>query len=238
MRVWDINPGYLNNRSLLGEHRELHGIVSIITQGKKGYSRHPETIRWIDHLNALSIRHCQLSCEMRLRGFNEKSPVVFVSQGSSHESAWPEEYIDTPAEQYEILRMKYVTKEEGRIMLPRNIQELWSHHKYSMLARDQKQYREIGRLVAVKLIGFNELAGILTAMLRIRPEEGGIRNAVQHMWGHVSSGALTENGEVESWSLARLIREVIQRTIEYKEPYLCASTALGELSVWIKSEPE
>jgi len=23
MRVWDINPGYLNRQSLLGEHREL-----------------------------------------------------------------------------------------------------------------------------------------------------------------------------------------------------------------------
>jgi len=30
MRLWDINPGYLNRQSLLGEHRELHGIVSIL----------------------------------------------------------------------------------------------------------------------------------------------------------------------------------------------------------------
>ena len=47
MRIWDINPGYLNRQSLLGEHRELHGIVSIIRDNKKGYSRHPETLRWV-----------------------------------------------------------------------------------------------------------------------------------------------------------------------------------------------
>jgi len=35
MRIWDIHPGYLNRQSLLGEHRELHGIFSIITN-KKG----------------------------------------------------------------------------------------------------------------------------------------------------------------------------------------------------------
>jgi len=44
MRIWDINPGYLHDKSLLGEHRELHAIVSILSKNKKGYSRHPETL--------------------------------------------------------------------------------------------------------------------------------------------------------------------------------------------------
>ena len=30
MRIWDVNPGYLNRQSLLGEHRELHGIYIIL----------------------------------------------------------------------------------------------------------------------------------------------------------------------------------------------------------------
>jgi len=51
MRVWDINPGYLNRQSLLGEHRELRGIASIIVLGKKGYSQHLETIRWWDYVS-------------------------------------------------------------------------------------------------------------------------------------------------------------------------------------------
>ena len=43
MRIWDLSPGYLNRGSLLGEHRELHGLHSIIVNGKKGYANHPET---------------------------------------------------------------------------------------------------------------------------------------------------------------------------------------------------
>ena len=34
MRIWDVNPGYLNRQSLLGEHRELHAIFSIIKNNK------------------------------------------------------------------------------------------------------------------------------------------------------------------------------------------------------------
>jgi hypothetical protein len=49
MRIWDIDPGYLNRQSLLGEQREPHGIVSLIVNGKKGYSRNPETRRWLNH---------------------------------------------------------------------------------------------------------------------------------------------------------------------------------------------
>ena len=47
MRVWDINPGYLNRQSLLGEHRELQAVVVVLRDEKKGYSNHPETRRWI-----------------------------------------------------------------------------------------------------------------------------------------------------------------------------------------------
>jgi hypothetical protein len=95
MRIWDINPGYLNNQSLLGEHRELHGIVSIIANNKKGYSRHPETLRWIGYEWALNMRHALVIAEMSLRGFNEKTPVTLTANKGS----WPKKYIDLPHEQ-------------------------------------------------------------------------------------------------------------------------------------------
>ena len=34
MRIWDIDPGFLNDKSLLGEHRELHGLMSIHCEQK------------------------------------------------------------------------------------------------------------------------------------------------------------------------------------------------------------
>jgi hypothetical protein len=38
----------------------------IIVNSKKGYSQHPETIRWAGHGWALRQRHKQLVCEMAL----------------------------------------------------------------------------------------------------------------------------------------------------------------------------
>jgi hypothetical protein len=47
MRIWDIPPDKLCRNHLLGEHNELHAMWNILTQGKKGYSNHPETKRWV-----------------------------------------------------------------------------------------------------------------------------------------------------------------------------------------------
>ena len=105
MRIWDISPGYLNRQSLLGEHRELHGIVSIIRDNKKGYSKHPETLRWLGYGWALKQRHKLLATEMNLRGYVDRSPVLLRSKPE----VWPENYIDSPANQIMLLRKKYKT---------------------------------------------------------------------------------------------------------------------------------
>jgi hypothetical protein len=67
VRIWDLHPGYLNRQSLLGEHRELHGIYTVLTEDRRGYSRHPETLRWVGHLDGLCRRHALLVAEMELR---------------------------------------------------------------------------------------------------------------------------------------------------------------------------
>ena len=142
MRIWDIHPGYLNRQSLLGEHRELHGIVSIIVNGKKGYSRHHETMRWVGYGWSLRKRHQLLAAEMSLRGFIDKTPVLTRAR----KGVWPEVYIDEPGRQFQLLESKYKNREPGRILLPVNAQKLWSHHKYSV--RDVKKCKVIGRTVS------------------------------------------------------------------------------------------
>ena len=52
---------------LLGEHRELHAVWAVLTKDKRGYSRHPETLRWRGRLRALFLRHASLVEEMALR---------------------------------------------------------------------------------------------------------------------------------------------------------------------------
>jgi hypothetical protein len=231
MRIWDINPGYLNRQSLLGEHRELHGIVSILVNHKKGYSHHPETIRWKRLGWALKQRHRLLAAEMSLRGYKDKSPVLT----RANHGLWPCSYIDEPIQQIKILKAKYKNKEPGRIPLPENAQQLWSQHKYSVLARDVNLYRIIGRSVSTMKPGqdLSALTLMLTEQLKQPPTEGGIRNALQHMWGYVANSNVTPKGFVESLSFLQMLEEIQRRTLESNEPYLTMSTALGELKAWV-----
>lgn len=229
MRIWDINPGYLNRQSLLGEHRELHGIVSIIVNGKKGYSKHPETIRWVGYGWALKQRHNELASEMALRGFTDRTPVTT----ESNHDIWPMTYIDAPHVQFSLLKEKYIDKEMGRIPLPKNEQELWSHHKYSVLARDPSTYKQIGHCVSNQEIGFAELSLTLVKILRTRPSDGGARNAIQHMWGHVRAKNEQNNCAIETWPLLTLLDTVQKSAMETNEPYLTKSTALSELMTWL-----
>jgi hypothetical protein len=231
MRIWDIDPGYLNRQSLLGEHRELHAIVSIIVNGKKGYSNHPETLRWSSHGWALKQRHRLLTSEMALRGFTDKSPVAMRTR----QGMWPDRYIDEPFSQFRILKAKYQNKEQGRIPLPENAQQLWSHHKYSVLARDVNLYRMLGGDIAKMRprSDFSDVANFITGLLRKPPPAGGIKNALQHMWGHVSKSPSLPKGEVESWTSGRLLEEIQKRAMADQNRYLISSTALGELKAWI-----
>lgn len=230
MRIWDIHPGYLNRQSLLGEHRELHGMVSIFVNRKKGYSRHPETLRWVGYGWALKQRHRALVCEMNLRGYSDNSPVGT----RSNKGSWPSVFIDEPHVQFRLLKEKYRNRESGRIPLPRNVQVLWSHHKYSILARDQAMYKEFGREVSHKKISFGCLATELVEILRTPPDEGNIRNALYHMWGHVSDEQPGKDAhKIDNWSLKKLLTLTQDKVKTSGEPYLSQSTALSELMVWL-----
>ena len=103
MRIWDINPKYLCRVHLLGEHRELHAVWTILTKNKKGYSKHPETLRWHGKLQALFLRHEKLVKEMLRRGYNHQSPLdKRLAKGSAKQNI----YIDKLKKQKEILTKK------------------------------------------------------------------------------------------------------------------------------------
>lgn len=231
MRIWDISPAYLNRQSLLGEHRELHGIVSILINSKKGYSKHPETLRWLEHPHALCLRHRQISCEMKLRGYNDKTPVFLVENFDK----WPSTYIDLPDKQFEIIQNKYIEKEKGRIKIPENACTLWAQHKYSVMARSIKLYNHYGKICSKKLAKneFSKLALNLTETLRIRPEPKGIRNAVYHMWSYVSKFSTIDKSKIEDLSSYELISVIQKIAFQKNIRYLKNSISLSELSVWL-----
>lgn len=230
MRIWDIDPGYLNRGSLLGEHRELHGLISIISNNKKGYSHHPETKRWGGFERALSIRHNQLVKEMEFRGYHHKSPILL----NNMKEGWPCLYIDKPSNQYKILMGKYKDKQEGRIPLPRNIYQLWAQHKYSIMSRDIELYKYIGSAIAQQDNNIKDkLEEILINKLREQPSEGGIRNALQHMWGYVSKNSSYNRKEIETLSNSSFLSLLQKEVKNQKTEYIIHSTALVELGVWI-----
>ena len=231
MRVWDLAAGYLNRGSLLGEHRELHGLRSILVNGKKGYSRHPETLRWVGCLTGLNLRHDLLAAEMRLRGYFDRTPVGRVSASPR----WPGSYVTEPGDQISLLRKKYVGKASGRIPLPRRSSELWAHHKYSVLARDPHEYRRMGRWASSNTATAHEgvLAKELVEILRIAPSRGRLVNALEHMWGYVSTEATAEETKTSMESPTRLLEMVVRIASRMQEPYLMKSTALSELEVFV-----
>ena len=103
MRVWDVSPKVLCGNHLLGEHREFHAMWSVIANNKKGYSLHPETIRWKGKLLALYNRHDQLVHEMTRHGYSHKTP---LDKRSATGSFTQDIFINTLSEQKQILRDK------------------------------------------------------------------------------------------------------------------------------------
>ncbi|MEW6617477.1 MAG: pyrimidine dimer DNA glycosylase/endonuclease V [Patescibacteria group bacterium] len=105
MRVWDIHPKHLCRKHLLAEHRELHGLWNILTKhkGKGGYSRHPETLRWVGKTRALYMRHESLVKEFIHRGYHHHSPLdKRYAKGSGKQSL----FINTISDQKKILNKK------------------------------------------------------------------------------------------------------------------------------------
>lgn len=103
MRIWDISPSRLCRNHLLGEHRELHAIWSVLTKNKKGYSRHPETLRWKGKLRALYLRHELLRKELRKRGYQHKSDLKkqFATGGMKQD-----QFVNSYEEQMRIIKGK------------------------------------------------------------------------------------------------------------------------------------
>ncbi|MEM3671072.1 MAG: pyrimidine dimer DNA glycosylase/endonuclease V [Thermoprotei archaeon] len=103
MRIWDLDPSVLCDRHLLGEHRELHAIWSVIANNKKGYAKHPETERWRGKLAALYERHEALVKEFSARGFRHNSP---LNKTQATGLSVQDTYVDTVTDQIMILRKK------------------------------------------------------------------------------------------------------------------------------------
>ncbi len=103
MRIWDLPPEKLCRNHLLGEHRELHALWTILTEDKKGYRNHPETKRWVGKLKALYIRHELLVSEIMSRGYQHKSP---LDKSKAVGEEIQNEFVNTIEEQIQNIKAK------------------------------------------------------------------------------------------------------------------------------------
>lgn len=233
MRIWDFHPGYLDRARLLSLHVEMHAIYSILSERKPGYSEHPEVRRWKRRLSALSHWHDLTAAEIELRGYEHRTP---LGRKRSGEVSWPlESRENAPISQLMILKSK-LTKAgtEGRIPIPKDAQDAWAQHKYSVLARDPALYRQIGQRVARDRTLSSELVSLLCRTLRRPTSAGRLRNAVEHVHGYLSDPGFRF---AEEWNASpkETIRRVVQLARDSRITYLTRSTALSDFP-WLSRD--
>lgn len=235
MRVWDIHPGYLSDRSLLGEHSEIHALFSIITGQKMGFTRHPETRRWIGHLSYLAIRHNLLTKEMTLREFKHNSPLSLRKHVEENDQINHVSYIDLPAVQFEILHKKYLEKgQKGRIPLPRNGTEFWSHHKYSVMSRGYQYYKDVQRCMKnrknLPIEKENDLIEKIQSYMELEIPITVLDNVILHLWGYFKNKASEEEKRrfFNPPNFTTRMDMLFSMAKKYRQHYLLRSTIFAD----------
>ncbi len=236
MRVWDIHPGYLSRNSLMGQHAEIHALLSVVSCCKKGYGSHPETLRWKGNLDKLKIKHDLTVKEMKLRGYNHASP--FILDNDCAKSSSDLSYVNYPAEQFDILGQKYLEGPlEGRIPLPVRGSDFWAHHKYSIMARGYSFYKEIQSFLNQKnnliITKENNLIEAVLDIMEKPVTEKALVNVIHHIWGYFKEKASPEEKEhylqCTRENFPQLLNSFYYMAQKYHQIYLLHSTIFADL---------
>ncbi len=79
VRVWCVDPVYLGRQRLLGQHTELHTLISVeearVSGRKCGYQNHPTAVAYRGKLLQLKFLHNRIADEMLHRGYRHNPPV-------------------------------------------------------------------------------------------------------------------------------------------------------------------
>lgn len=73
MRMWMINPKFMCDRHLLGEHGEIHKFIPTFQKAYSIKGRMDPIVQI--QIDCLKDRHDRLAKEMLCRGMNHKSPI-------------------------------------------------------------------------------------------------------------------------------------------------------------------
>lgn len=227
MKIWFIHPGYLQLEELLREHASIQNIL--VDQALPA----PDTTSKTVPLPAsfLKIRQALVRSELAFRYSTWRSSTN--NPVDLPEITFPSDFDRAVIRQLQqIGRSNKKGKGGRRIAVPQNVQQLWSQHKYSIMARDPEKYKAYGRQFARKTShdAFKQAAPALTRMLYLAPPSGNLHNALQHMWGHVSQHSKGKGEDKDS--AYPLIKRIQELCMENDASYVRNSTALTELRAW------
>lgn len=220
MQVWEISPAYLTNDELQNQCALLD---ELLTQGRAG----DDCAHWLRHPDALQCVAAWLAAESDLRQLPLANSLPKVAP---RVYTWPKQ--QSPAGLFSQLT-RADQRPAGRIPLPNSTQSLWTHHKYSVAARSMEAYRAISVKVAASRgrENFDWLAAEVCQLLRVRPEQQSLRDALLQMWGYVASAGAVSPRLFDD--LPALLAEIQRRADGMNVPYLTHATALSELRVWL-----
>ena len=232
MRVWDLNVGYLSQSSLLGQHAEIHSLFSVLMGGKKGYSSHPETLRWRGHLGELLWRHDLTVREMVLRGLQHRSPLGVV--GDLELKGPGPGFVDPPLEQFRLLEEKYQgTGKSGRIPLPLEARDFWLHHHRSVRVRNPDRCKDLGEaLKEGNLEGKEPLISEVLEILSTAPHSGEMRREIRSIQNEIEGSASPEEAEEllagPDWPPTELLKHIYRLALKYEKVDIVNSTLLAD----------
>lgn len=107
VHIWDVELKYLQRQRFLGLYKEVHVAYYALTwnplRGKKGYTRHPEVLRFKDHVGQLVDLHNKIVLEARRRGYKLKTALKFYPHT-------PERYVFTNKDLAEIQKRQGETR--------------------------------------------------------------------------------------------------------------------------------
>ncbi len=221
--IWTISPAYFSDDDLLREFCDL-------MKRKRNKDSEIDDF-YASNIDFLYYRLRTINSELRFRKIallHEDNSVKLNSFDIDSSAAHP-------SIQFKMLAEKYGDKKEARISLPKNSQQLWSHHKYSIMARNITLYKSIGKKVSVNdgADAFDDISMLLSSELTKRPKEGMIRNALQHMWGYISDVSDIDNSIINKLSLLEMLHEIQHCVTKSNQEYLYSQTALSELEIWL-----
>jgi hypothetical protein len=226
MRIWYIHPGYLPFEVLLREQAALQNYLSDL---RGSVSSSPVTVSLSNSF--LKIRHALVRAEVEYRNgllHSAGSPLHNLT-----EINLPSNFDSAVVRQFQQLDLSKGREKSGsRLPVPQNVQQLWSQHKYSVMARPPETYKALGQKFAqdTSQEAFRQAAPVMTRKLYHSPPPGRLHNALQHMWGHVSRYSNEAIEDIDSpYPLIQRIQKLCK---ENEEPYLTTSTALTELRAW------